>query len=143
MFWQLIFTMPDCLFCKIVAGKIPSYKLTEGSQTFAFLDVFPVSKGHALIVPKRHVEDLRDLTAEEWMEIGRLTQSIGNAEQKGLKADGFSLLLRNGKAAGQEVPHVHFHLIPRFHGDALEEWRGKKMEKGELEKTVKMVKEKL
>ncbi len=132
--------MNDCLFCKIVAGNIPSYKLTEGSQTVAFLDVFPVSKGHSLIVPKRHVEDLRDLTAEEWVEVGRLTQSIGNALQKSVKADGFSLLLRNGKAAGQEVPHVHFHLIPRFHGDALEEWHGKKTEKTELEKNLQAVK---
>ena len=135
--------MNDCLFCKIVKGEIPSYKLTEGSQTFSFLDIFPVSKGHSLIITKRHVEDLRDLTAEEWVEVGRLTQSVGNALQKSVKADGFSLLLRNGKAAGQEVPHVHFHLIPRFHSDALEEWHGTKADSAELQKNLENIKKNL
>lgn len=135
--------MSDCIFCKIVKGEISSHKLTEGSQTLAFLDVFPVSNGHVLIVPKRHLEDLADLTAEEWVEIGKLAKIVGNSLRKGLLADGFSLLLRNGKAAGQEVPHVHFHLIPRFQGDALEEWHGKKTETAELQKTAQIIKKNL
>lgn len=106
----------------------------------AFLDIFPISKGHTIIIPKRHIEDLLDLTAEEWVEIGRLTQSIGKAMRKGLKADGFSLLQRNGKAAGQEVPHIHFHLIPRFHGDDLKEWKGTKVQPKELEQNQNAIK---
>ena len=135
--------MSTCIFCKIAKGEIPSKKVIEGSQTFVFLDINPISQGHVLIVPKRHSEDIVDLNAEEWVEVGRWTKQIGNAMRKGLKADGFSLLQRNGKAAGQEVAHVHFHLIPRFHGDELEEWPGKKSSSEELEKNLQAIKKHL
>ncbi len=107
----------DCIFCKIVAGEIPSYKVYEDSDVLGFLDVSPISKGHSLIIPKKHYPSLLE-TPDEL--IGRLiiaAKKLGQALSDCLKSDGFNLFQNNGVAAGQLVNHLHFHLLPRFSGD--------------------------
>ncbi len=103
-----------CLFCKIASGEIPSKKVYEDSDTFAFLDINPRNPGHVLVIPKKHYLTMLDMNEKE---VGRLFESarfVASAVQKGSKADGLSVVQSNGKAAGQVVNHVHVHLIPRY-----------------------------
>lgn len=133
--------MDDCIFCKIVKGEIPSTKLFENEKVLSFLDIIPVAKGHALVIPKAHHKTLIDLPHEDLKEISLVLQKIGAAVMKATNADGFNILQSNGKAAGQEIPHVHFHIIPRFDNDNLSFKMGRgKSEKEELEEYQKKIK---
>jgi len=103
-----------CLFCRIVSGEIPSKKVYEDANTFAFLDINPRNPGHTLVIPKKHYSTLFDMGEKD---VGRLFESVklvAEAVRKGSGADGLSLIQSNGKAAGQVVSHLHVHLIPRF-----------------------------
>ena len=109
----------DCIFCKIIAGEIPSHKVYEDESVIAFLDINPVSEGHTLVVPKDHFEkfdDCSDIVAEA---IGLRIRKISRAVSTATGADGYNLLCNNGLAAGQLVGHVHFHIIPRNNGDGI------------------------
>ena len=111
--------MEDCLFCKLVAGDIPSIKLYEDEKTIAFLDIYPVAKGHTLIIPKNHSATLYDITIEDAEAIGGTVSRVAKAVKKVLKCDGVNVYQGNEKAAMQEIFHVHFHVIPRFEGDEI------------------------
>lgn len=105
--------MTDCLFCRIVAGEIGSYKLYEDADAFAFLDIAPVKPGHALVVSKRHVPDaLSDAAALAGLAPAIAT--VGGLLTERLAADGMNIVSNVGEAAGQSVLHLHVHLIPRF-----------------------------
>ncbi len=109
--------MNDCLFCKIVAGEIPNHTVYEDANVLAFLDIHPCAKGHAVIIPKKHFVDLAELSAGDWQEMSRGLAGVFSKVQAVLKPDGINLGINNGKAAGQAVPHLHWHLIPRWQGD--------------------------
>lgn len=109
-------TDPDCVFCKIVRGEIPCSKIYEDDQTIAFLDIAPFEKGHVLVVPKCHVPFITDLPCDHLMATITVARNIGQLLLKKLACDGFNLLQNNGACATQTVPHVHFHLIPRYDG---------------------------
>lgn len=111
-------TDPACIFCKIVAGQIPCHKLWEDGRALAFLDVGPLSEGHALVIPKGHYETLDQVPAEDAAAIGAALPALARAIRKATGADAYNILQNNGPAAGQVVPHVHFHLIPRPAGNA-------------------------
>lgn len=111
-------TDPACIFCKIVAGQIPCHKLWEDGRALAFLDVGPLSEGHALVIPKAHYETLDQVPAEDAAAIGAALPALARAIGKATGADAYNILQNNGPAAGQVVPHVHFHLIPRPAGNA-------------------------
>lgn len=111
-------TDPACIFCKIVAGQIPCHKLWEDGRALAFLDVGPLSEGHALVIPKAHYETLDQVPAEDAAAIGAALPALARAIRKATGADAYNILQNNGPAAGQVVPHVHFHLIPRHAGNA-------------------------
>lgn len=111
--------MPDCIFCKIAASEIPSAKIYEDDKVFAFLDLAPAAKGHTLIVPKAHAETILDLPAGFGESVLVAMAKIGRAQMKALGAAGFNCLQNNFSAAGQEVMHLHWHVIPRFEGDGL------------------------
>ena len=133
--------MDDCIFCKIVKGEIPSTKLFENEKVLSFLDIMPVAKGHALVIPKAHHRTLLDMSHEDLKEVALALQKVGAAVMKATKADGFNILQSNEKSAGQEIFHVHFHIIPRFEGDDLSFRMGRgKSEKEELEEYQKMIK---
>lgn len=109
-----------CIFCRIVAGDAPATKIFEDDHLVAFLDVRPITRGHTLVIPKRHATDLDELDPQMGARLfgfgHRLAKSMRRA---GLTADGANLLINDGKAAFQTVHHVHLHVIPRHHGDTL------------------------
>ncbi len=107
----------DCLFCKIASGKIPSTKVYEDDAVFAFLDIYPASEGHTLVTPKKHFRDFTDMSAEDVASLFEVARKITAAVEKAFSADGSNIGINNGEAAGQEVPHVHVHVIPRKKGD--------------------------
>lgn len=107
----------DCVFCKIVRSELPANVVYEDSKCIAFLDIHPINEGHVLIVPKNHVERFGDLTDSPG-HLFSVAQSLVKAiENSDIQCDGTNLFLSDGKAAGQEVPHVHIHIVPRFNGD--------------------------
>ena len=107
----------DCTFCSIVAGDIPARVVYEDDQTLAFLDANPLAPGHTLVVPKSHHERLTDLDDDTASAVFQTLYGLVGAVEKGVDADGSNIAFNNGEAAGQEVPHVHGHIIPRFDGD--------------------------
>jgi len=109
--------MVDCIFCKIVSGEIPSIKIMEDPLNMAFLDVRPRSPGHTLAIPKKHYEKLEDMPEEEAKKLFGFIHKLIKAIPVAVNAQGYNLGINNGKAAGQEVMHVHFNIIPRFEGD--------------------------
>ncbi|MBQ4125469.1 MAG: HIT family protein [Desulfovibrio sp.] len=120
--------MADCIFCMIAEGKIPSSKIYESDTVYAFLDLNPVHKGHTLIIPKKHAKDLLRLPPELGRDVVDAMQKVGRAVMEATGADGFNVVQNNGRAAGQEVEHVHWHVIPRFDGDGLAFWPQTKYE---------------
>ena len=110
----------DCIFCKIVAGSIPSTKVYEDADTIAFMDINPVVKGHTLVIPKKHCDQLMLMPPDLLQKVILVTQKIAHAHINGLNAIGLNIAQANGKVAGQIVPHVHFHVIPRFDIDEHE-----------------------
>lgn len=107
----------ECLFCKIISGEVPSSKVYEDELVYAFLDIAPSSSGHTLIMPKKHIERFNDMSPDDVASLFKAVNKIAKAVEKGVSADGSNIGLNNGKVAGQEVPHVHIHLIPRYEGD--------------------------
>ncbi|EIM86215.1 HIT-like protein [Stereum hirsutum FP-91666 SS1] len=102
-------SLASCIFCKIIKGDIPSFKLIETEHTFSFLDIGPLSKGHALVIPKYHAEKLHDTPDEYLAEAMPIAKKIATA----LGAENYNILQNNGRIAHQEVDHVHFHVIPK------------------------------
>lgn len=113
---------PDCIFCKIVSGDIPSAKVFESETCLAFLDIAPVNPGHTLVLPKGHYPTLMDIPEELGGDMMATLSKLGKAVMEATGADGINLMQNNHEAAGQEVHHVHFHLIPRHSDDGLKLW---------------------
>ena len=111
--------MSGCLFCRIVAGDIPAAVVLENDAVVAFLDIGPLADGHILVVPRKHFDLLVDVPPETCSAVASVVPVLGRALLDVTQADGFNLLVNNGRAAGQEVMHVHWHLIPRSSGDGL------------------------
>jgi histidine triad (HIT) family protein len=114
----------DCIFCKIIAGDIPSHKVYEDHATLAFLDINPAQRGHTLVIPKQHAANLLAMPADALHAVARATQQVANQLQQVVQFDGLNVVQSNGEAAGQTVFHYHVHLIPRFANDhALHLWQ--------------------
>jgi histidine triad (HIT) family protein len=107
-------TDPTCIFCKILAGQIPSACVYEDDHAYAFLDIAPFEKGHTLVIPRYHAERFTDLPAEWVLRLMPAVQRTAAILLQRLPCDGFNLLQSNGACATQVVPHVHFHVIPRW-----------------------------
>ncbi len=112
----------NCIFCKILAGDIPSSKVLENADFVAFLDIAPVKPGHVLVVPKKHHQTLMDFPPKMGTNLLQTLQQVGAAQMQALGAEGFNVLQNNFPASGQEVFHVHWHVVPRFSGDGLKHW---------------------
>ena len=108
-----------CVFCKIVGGKIPADILLETPHAIVFLDINPVNPGHVLIVPREHHSTLLELSDEVAASAGSLLPRVARAVVAATGADGCNVIVNNGRAAGQTVDHGHWHVIPRFHDDAV------------------------
>ena len=111
--------MTDCIFCKIVAGDLPAYKLYEDDDFFAFLDIRPVNKGHCLVIPKKHYVRLTDMPDELLAKELPLVKRIADAVTQATGIKDFDILNTNGAEAGQVVFHHHMHIIPRKSGDGM------------------------
>jgi len=131
----------DCIFCKITEGKILATKLFESEKVLCFMDVFPASTGHCLVIPKKHHETILNVPQEELCEIIKTVQKTAAAIEKATKCDGFNVFQSNHEIAGQAIKHVHFHIIPRYKNDRLNfKWEPNKIELKELEEWQKKIK---
>lgn len=107
----------DCIFCKIVAGQVPACKVYEDAETLAFMDIGPIVKGHTLVIPKTHYDPLTATPPAVLQKLILVVQRIALAQIRAFKANGINVMQSNGRAAGQLVAHIHFHVIPRFTDD--------------------------
>jgi histidine triad (HIT) family protein len=103
---------PACVFCEIVAGRAPAHKIYEDKDTLAFLDLFPITRGHTLVIPKRHADRLTDLREEEYGDLFRTLVTVCRRTER-LSQD-YNVAVNQGRLAGQIVFHLHFHIIPRY-----------------------------
>lgn len=126
-----------CIFCKIISGEFPSYKIYEDEKTMAFLDIKPVHPGHALVVPKKHYENMENIPEEELTAVILSVKKVGRLLKEKLGVEGYNLTENNDPVAGQEIKHLHFHLIPRYEGDGLKLWAQSEYAPGAAEEIVK------
>ncbi len=112
--------MADCVFCRIIKGESPASRVYEDEAVLAFMDIKPVNAGHVLVIPKRHAAALADLNPEDCVRTFAAAQRVAAAlYASGIRCEGVNLILADGEVAGQEVFHVHVHVIPRFAGDGF------------------------
>lgn len=135
--------MKDCLFCKIIEGKIPSNKIYETDKILAFLDITPVNEGHALVIPKAHYENLFEIPDEILSAIAVELKHLGSAIQKATDAGGINIAMNNREVAGQVIPHAHFHIIPRYLGDGHKLMHGRKYAEGKIEMVADKIKQEI
>lgn len=109
--------MADCLFCNIVAGKIPTLKIAEDDNHLAFLDINPSSPGHTVIIPKKHYSKLEEMPKSEVEAIFGFIAELSKSVMAAMETENCNIGLNNGKISGQEIAHVHFHIIPRYEND--------------------------
>ena len=135
----------DCIFCKIANGEIPSDTVYEDDMFRAILDLSPASRGHMLILPKEHYDDLMSLSDECAERLMRTARMLAAGAKKALKADGINLVQNNGEAAGQTVMHFHLHIIPRYNGDdrSMVSWTPHSSEPSEQAKIAASIKQEL
>jgi histidine triad (HIT) family protein len=110
---------PDCIFCKIVAGELPGKIIDEDERTIAFMDINPATRGHALVIPRRHARNLLEIEPDELAAVAVAAQRLARRVPERLGADGVNLINSCGSAAWQTVFHFHVHVIPRYEGDPL------------------------
>ena len=130
----------SCIFCKISAGEIPSYKVYEDENTLAFLDINPVSTGHILVVSKKHFANFEEADEETLCQVIKTVKKIGLSLKKNLAVPGYNVAVNNDPAAGQAVPHLHFHVIPRLLDDGLKPWPPKKYQENQAEEVLNKIK---
>jgi histidine triad (HIT) family protein len=122
--------MTDCIFCKIIDAEIPGNIVYEDENVVAFLDANPVSKGHTLVVPKKHVEDIHG--AEDMDYLMDALVKVSDAVEEAFDPEGINIAQNNGEAAGQEVFHIHFHVTPIYTGDELQiKYNRSELDKGD------------
>lgn len=115
--------MENCIFCKIVAGEIPSMRVYEDADCIATLDIGPATEGHTLIIPKKHAKDITEVPAEDLGKLFKVAAQVGTLQMERLGAKGFNVVQNNGTAAGQTVMHFHIHVIPRYeNGPQVAAW---------------------
>ncbi len=132
----------DCIFCKIANGQIPSSTVYEDEDFRVILDVAPAAKGHSLILPKQHSDNLWELGEEERKKVLDIAAKVSKGQKKALSCDGVNLLQNNGLAAGQSVFHFHMHLIPRYTDDNMDiPWACLSYGEGEAEQICASIRE--
>ena len=109
----------SCIFCRIVQKQVPSSLVFEDEKVMAFLDIKPLTEGHTLVIPKANYESIFDIPKESIAYLHGITKRIAIAVEKATKADGISIIQQNGKAAGQDIFHLHVHVIPRYEDQKL------------------------
>ena len=108
----------DCIFCKIIDGKIPTRIISQSEKSLAFLDAFPLASGHSLVIPKTHYEKIQQIPQDEYSDLFQLVQKV--TEKVDVLTNAELIAVHNGKESGQEIPHVHVHIIPRSAKDGAD-----------------------
>lgn len=132
--------MNDCIFCKIVKGEIPSTGVYEDEVVKVFLNINPASKGHLLVISKEHFENILDCSDEVLSHIIKISKKIAKLAKEKLGADAINIANNSGKEAGQEVFHLHFHVVPRYKNDGMKlDFIGKKDLEDDLEEIKRVI----
>ncbi len=132
-----------CLFCQIIKKEIPAHIIYEDDNYLSFLDINPNTKGHALVIPKKHSPNFNNLTDQEAGSLASKVHYIASRLTKALKTEDYNLGLNNGLQAGQIINHIHWHIIPRYKDDNLKHWASNKKEKELLAETFKTLKDQI
>ena len=132
--------MSDCVFCKIIKGELPSYRIYEDEYVYAFLDIAQDAPGHTLVVPKTHVENILDCSPETLDKVMRAVQLIAKHYVDDCGFDGVNILNCNNESAHQSVFHLHFHIIPRKKGDGMWWWAKEPKKEMDFEKICEKLK---
>ena len=135
--------MKDCLFCKIVKKEIPASIVYEDSKYIAFLDIMPVNKGHTLVIPKEHHEDLLSTSDSILDGMLNIAKKIAKGVLSAVGSSGCNVSFNVGPVAGQVVPHLHLHIMPRFEDDGYSLWHGKEYKEGEMQDVASKIRENL
>ncbi len=135
--------MEECIFCKIIKGELPAQKVYEDPKVLAFLDINPVNRGHVLVIPKEHYMNMLDAPLEVVENMLFVVKKIAPVVMNAVGANGFNFNSNHGRAAGQVVDHIHFHIVPRFDGDGYELWQGKPYAEGEMQSVAAEIKKNL
>jgi histidine triad (HIT) family protein len=131
---------PDCLFCKIIAGELPSQQVDSDERTVAFMDISPATRGHALVVPRNHVVNVLDADPGDFAAVAAAAQRLAQRAVERLGADGVNLLTSGGGVAWQTVFHLHMHVIPRYVDDPLKlPWVPSPGDAGEISATAELL----
>jgi len=133
----------ECIFCKIINGEIPAVKVLDEESVLAFMDINPSSRGHLLVVPKNHAENIFEIPESDLATLIKAVKKCAGAARDALRADGVTILQLNGKASDQIVPHLHIHVIPRWENDGLSvsTWEMKPGDMEEIQEIALKVKE--
>jgi len=134
--------MEDCIFCKIVKGELPSFKVYEDERVLAFEDINPVTEGHTLVIPKAHAENLWEITDEDLAAVQLASKKVIHAIRSALKPLGVVAVQLNGRPVNQVIMHYHLHLIPRLEGSPELKWTGWEMKPGNMD-VIKATAEKI
>jgi histidine triad (HIT) family protein len=138
-------TSKDCIFCKIAAGEIPCTKVFEDDSVLAFMDISPLNKGHLLVIPKEHFQDIVEIDPKLYGHLASVICNLAKAVKVSIGPEGMNVMQLNGKAGNQVVPHLHMHLVPRWTGDGLTicAWEPIPGDKNEIMKNAEGIKSKL
>ena len=133
-----------CLFCKMALGQIPVAKIYEDDNVLAFLDIGPISDGHTLVIPKQHYEKIDQCPPEIVAQVASCIGEIAGAVVGAMNSDGYNVLCNNGRAAGQVIDHLHFHIIPRKLEDGVfNRWPSYQYEEGQIDKVAELIRKNL
>ena len=134
----------SCIFCKIVRKQAPASVIYEDETVMAFLDIRPLNLGHTLVIPKAHYVDIFDLPENQLSQVHKVAKQVSFAVKRATNADGISIIQQSGKAAGQDIFHLHVHVVPRFEGQKLPHFSDlKEVERAKLEEMAKKIKQHL
>ena len=134
----------SCIFCKIVRKQAPSSIIYEDEAVMVFLDIRPLNMGHTLVIPKAHYVDIFDIPQNLLSQVHKVAKLVSFAVKKATSADGISIIQQNGKAAGQDIFHLHVHVVPRFEGQKLPAFSDlKEVERAKLDAMAKKIKQHL
>jgi histidine triad (HIT) family protein len=133
-----------CIFCKIVRKQAPASIIYEDETVMAFLDIRPLNEGHTLVISKKHYADIFDIPEDQLSRVHKVAKQVSAAVKKATNADGISIIQQNGKAAGQDIFHLHVHVVPRFEGQNLPRFSAlKESERVKLEDMAKKITQQL
>ncbi len=133
----------DCIFCKIASNEAPSEKIYENGKVLSFLSIGPVNKGHALVIPKEHYENIFDIPEELLKNVIVAAKKVAKAVMESTGAEGISISQSNHHAGGQVVFHIHFHIMPRYRNDGLRLWPHKSYEEGEMQEYAEKIRSRI